>query len=151
MYEEKFEPFLKWEVFFPQFPNCLNSAPTEINGGVFLQWEQDWTSHKALSKSTSNVLNWECAFTIIMSQNGWRIQLYWICADGLLRHLLELWLFPFFFLLPNGICAKTSHHAAVSCLQWVTNLLVCKSEQQAESLFLLCIVKKCSLIHQALH
>lgn len=41
--------------------------------------------------------------------------------------------FLFFFLLSNGICAKTSHQAKVSCLQWVTNMPVCKSEQQAES------------------
>lgn len=60
-----------------------------------------------------------------MSQNGCKIQLSWLCADGLLRHLLELWLVSFFPLLPNGICAKTSHHTQVISLQWVTNAVLC--------------------------
>lgn len=84
-------------IFFPRVFNLSKFCSHWNDWEVFLQWEQDWKSHKALSKSTPNVLNWERAYTIIMSQNGWRIELYWICADGLLRHLLELWLFPFFF------------------------------------------------------
>lgn len=60
-------------------------------------WKQDWTSHNTFANSTSSVLNGECAYTIIMSQNGWKIQLWWISADGLLRHLLELWVISFFF------------------------------------------------------
>lgn len=108
-------------------------------------WKQDWTSHNTFASSTSSILNGECAYTIIMSQNGWKIQLWWISADGLLRHLLELWVISFFFLLSNGICAKTSHCTEVSSLQWVINPLVWKMSNRHSHYFCLVLWKNAHL------
>jgi len=39
------------------------------------------------------------AHAIQMSPKGWQIQLYWICAEGLLQYLLELWMTLCYFLI----------------------------------------------------
>lgn len=121
--------------FFPRaFQIVQILLPLKVMG-LFLQWEQDWASHNALANSTSSILNWECAFTIIMSQNGCKIQLYWSSADGLLRHLLELWLISFFFFsfpmayVPKHPTTQKSSVCSESLMQfymqkWATGIVI---------------------------